>query len=116
MYLLDLVAGDGDALGDALVRLDGRGELGIVLNYQLVQIPVTRLKGLLQTALLRFPVLHIIAVGQSPAQNNNTITIKCKGLDGEQRPSGNGSCYNNRDFLSSPCINIAHLKTTIVKP
>lgn len=35
-YLFDLVAGAGDALGDALVGPDGCGEFGIMLNNLLI--------------------------------------------------------------------------------
>lgn len=35
-YLFDLVAGAGDALGDALVGPDGSGKFGIMLNNQLI--------------------------------------------------------------------------------
>lgn len=67
LHLLDLVAGTRDALSDALVRPDGCGKFCIMLDNQLVQIPVARLKGLLQTPLLCLPVLDIITAGQSPA-------------------------------------------------
>lgn len=66
MYLFDLVAGAGDSLRDALVGADGRGQLGVVLDDLLIQVPVTLLKRLLQAPLLRLPVLHVIAVGQGP--------------------------------------------------
>lgn len=62
-HLLDLVAGVGDALRDALVGADGRGELRVVLHDQLVQVTVTLLVRLLQTPLLVLPVLHVIARG-----------------------------------------------------
>lgn len=71
LYLLDLVAGARDALSDALVRPDGCGKFCIMLDNQLVQIPVARLKGLLQTSLLCLPVLYIITAGQSPAVKKN---------------------------------------------
>lgn len=35
-YLLDFVAGAGDALCDALVGPDGSGKFSIMLNYQLI--------------------------------------------------------------------------------
>lgn len=65
-YLLDFVARGGDALGDALVGPDGGGELGVVLDDELVQFAVARLKCLLETTLLCLPVLDVIAAGQSP--------------------------------------------------
>lgn len=71
LHLLDLVAGARDALSDALVRPDGCGEFCIMLDNQLIQIPVARLKGLLQAPLLRLPVFHIITAGQSPAIGKN---------------------------------------------
>lgn len=65
-HLFDLVARAGDSLSDALVGSDGCGELCVVLNDQLVQISVTLLIGLLQTALFCLSVLHVITVGQCP--------------------------------------------------
>lgn len=66
-HLLDLVAGARDALSDALVCPDGGGKFCIMLDNQLIQTPVARLKGLLQASLLCLPVLYIITAGQSPA-------------------------------------------------
>lgn len=71
IHLLDLVAGARDTLSDALVRPDGCGKFCIMLNNQLIQIPVARLKGLLQTSLFSLPVLYVITAGQSPAIERN---------------------------------------------
>lgn len=65
-HLLDLVARVGDALGDALVGAYGRCELGVVLDDQLVQIPIALLVRLFQATLLRLPVLDIVAGGECP--------------------------------------------------
>ncbi len=67
-HLFDLVARAGDSLCDALVGSDRCGELCVVLNYQLIKIMITLLIGLLQTALLRLSVLHILTAGQCPDQ------------------------------------------------
>ena len=60
LHLLDLVARVGDALRDALVRADGGGELGVVLDNELVQIPVAFLVSFFQAAFLSLSVLNII--------------------------------------------------------
>lgn len=65
-HLFDLVARAGDSLCDALVGADGRGEFSVVLDDQIVQITVTLLVCILQTALLSLAVLHIITAGQGP--------------------------------------------------
>lgn len=70
-YLLDLVAGACDTLSDALVRPDSCSKFCIMLNNQLIQIPVARLKGLLQTTLFCLPVLYVITARQSPAFGRN---------------------------------------------
>lgn len=72
-YLFDLVAGAGDALRDALVCPDGSGEFSIMLDDQLVQIPVTGLEGFLQASLLGLPVLHVIAAGKGPASEKREL-------------------------------------------
>lgn len=68
-HLFDLVARAGDSLCDALVGANGRGEFCVVLDNQLVQVMVTLLVCLLQTALLSLSVLHVITAGQGPVHH-----------------------------------------------
>ena len=75
----DLVTGAGDSLGDALVGADGGGQLSVVLDDLLIQVPVALLKRLLQAALLRLSVLLVIAAGQGPTQtqaNAHQLSVK----------------------------------------
>ena len=70
-HLFDLVAGAGDALRDALVGPDGGSELSVMLNNLLVQVMVTLLERLLQAPFLSLSVLDVIAVGESPGQDDH---------------------------------------------
>lgn len=60
LHLFDLVARVGDALCDALVCADRSGELGVVLDNELIQIPVTFLISFFQAAFLSLSVLNVI--------------------------------------------------------
>lgn len=66
LHLFDFVPGVGDALCDALVGANRSGELSVVLDNELIQIPVTLLISFFQAALFILPVLNIITGRQSP--------------------------------------------------
>lgn len=73
LHLFDFVPGVGDALCDALVGANRSGELSVVLDNELIQIPVTFLISFFQTALLILPVLNIITGRQSPKDKNSNV-------------------------------------------